>query len=147
MTYDNRFKIRVAVILPMQGQLLVCQQNQHPFWVLPGGTLEPGEGVEACAIREVQEEMGLTITLSKLLYVTDWITPTRQVHELYFLGVHQAGQLQQGREANIQQVQLVDPLNLPDKRPLQPALVAQALQQHWPTGFVHVQGHILGTYR
>ena len=146
MSYDSRFKIRVAIILPMQGQLLVCQQNQHPFWVLPGGTVEPGEGVEACAIREMQEEVALTIAVEKLLYITDWITPNRQVHELYFLGRYLSGQFEYGREANIQQLKLIDPVNGQLDMPLQPALVAEAIKRDWTNSFASVQGLVLGTY-
>ncbi len=34
-------------------------------WVLPGGHIDPGEGFEECAIREVFEETGIQIEMDK----------------------------------------------------------------------------------
>jgi 8-oxo-dGTP diphosphatase len=131
--------------LPMAEGLLLCQQNNYPFWVLPGGTLEPGEGIAACAIREMQEEAGLTITLDKLLYVADWVTPTHQVHEVYFLGRYASGVLQTDAVENIQRLQCVTPAQL-DTLTLQPACVAQAIRRDWPQQFAHTQGQYLGVF-
>ena len=39
--------------------LLLVKRGGHPFkdhWALPGGFLQPGETIEECALREVQEE-------------------------------------------------------------------------------------------
>lgn len=52
----------VAVI--DKGRVLLIQRAQAPYsgmWTLPGGRLEPEEDAEACAIREVREELGLSV--------------------------------------------------------------------------------------
>lgn len=54
-------------IFRTDGRLLLQQRShkkdQHPLcWECVGGHLGPGETYDACAIREAQEELGLTIT-------------------------------------------------------------------------------------
>ena len=47
-----------------RGRVLLIQRAFEPFaglWTLPGGRREPGETIEATAIREVREELGLAV--------------------------------------------------------------------------------------
>lgn len=89
------FKIRVGVVVvDAQNRLLLARQNNRPFWVLPGGTLEPGETIGQCAVREILEESGLQITLGSLLFVSDFFPASgRQVLDVVFLGHLQGGTL------------------------------------------------------
>ena len=44
-------------------------EQQH--WSLPGGTLEHGETISSCLVREMKEETGLDIKVKDLLYICD----------------------------------------------------------------------------
>jgi ADP-ribose pyrophosphatase YjhB (NUDIX family) len=51
-----------SVALVRRSEVLLVQRARAPsagLWTLPGGRLEPGEDAEACAVREVREELGL----------------------------------------------------------------------------------------
>jgi 8-oxo-dGTP pyrophosphatase MutT (NUDIX family) len=46
-----------GMVLNTQGDVLMI--FRRGFWDLPKGKIEPGESIEKCALREVQEETGL----------------------------------------------------------------------------------------
>ena len=53
-----------SVALVRDGKVLLIKRAYAPYkglWTLPGGRLEPGETIEQCAIREIVEEIGVTI--------------------------------------------------------------------------------------
>ncbi|MEU7149753.1 NUDIX hydrolase [Streptomyces sp. NPDC045456] len=57
-----------------QGSYLLVQPTYKPGWDLPGGMVEANESPEEAAMREVKEELGLTVRLLGLL-VVDWVPP------------------------------------------------------------------------
>ncbi|MDX2084425.1 MAG: NUDIX domain-containing protein [Candidatus Melainabacteria bacterium] len=93
-TPKQGFKVRVGVVVVVEKQLLLVRQNGRPFWVLPGGTLEPGEGLADCAIRELKEEIDWDISVTQLLGVADFITPSgKQTVDVFFMGHYHRGPL------------------------------------------------------
>ncbi len=71
MTVKPRLRRSARVLLfDPGGDLLlirfVAEQDEQPFvfWVTPGGEVEPGETDLAAAERELQEELGLRLTLT-----------------------------------------------------------------------------------
>ena len=49
---DMDFGVRVGVVIERSGALLLVRHekpDRDPYWVLPGGRLEPGETIPACA--------------------------------------------------------------------------------------------------
>jgi 8-oxo-dGTP pyrophosphatase MutT (NUDIX family) len=73
LSFDNMDKKRIIAA----GGLVTNEKNdllmifRKGFWDLPKGKLDIGESIEACAIREVQEETGLkAIHLGKFITIT-----------------------------------------------------------------------------
>jgi len=63
-------KIAAGVVFPYDGGILLVQRAIEPAygkWVFPGGYVDRGETLEAAALREVREESGLDVRLTRLL--------------------------------------------------------------------------------
>ena len=57
-----------------RGKILVLYKNyrnKYKGWVLPKGTVEPGEAHEDTAIREVREESGANVRIGRTLQIPD----------------------------------------------------------------------------
>lgn len=66
-----------AVVLNESGEVLLLKRADREQWALPTGTVERGEPVEEAISREVQEEIGLQITVDQLTGV--YSHPKQQV--------------------------------------------------------------------
>ncbi len=93
------FGVRVAVVVEREGALLLVRHqkpDRDPYWVLPGGRLEPGETIPECAGRELAEETGLTAGFSGVLYVSEFLREGRHT-----IDVVVRMELQRGGEAKL----------------------------------------------
>lgn len=89
----NPYKIVVALkgFIVNEGKVLIVQREKDDeigggTWECVGGKIEFGEDLETALLREVQEEVGLSVTVEKILYATTFKTePTRQVVILTYL--------------------------------------------------------------
>ena len=67
--YRNPFPT-VDIIIEVAGGIVLIERKNPPHgWAIPGGFLDWGESVEACAVREAEEETGLVVRLEELFYV------------------------------------------------------------------------------
>lgn len=57
-------RISAAAAIVRERRILLCKRSQHErrypgHWTLPGGKIEPGQGLEETVEREVREETGM----------------------------------------------------------------------------------------
>lgn len=60
-----------ALFLDSAGRVLIVEPTYKDHWEIPGGMIEAGETPGEACVREVAEELGLTVRLGRLL-VVDW---------------------------------------------------------------------------
>ena len=69
----------VAAIIHKDGAYFATQRGYGEFegmWEFPGGKIEPGESRESALKREIQEELGIDITIDKFISTTDYDYPS-----------------------------------------------------------------------
>lgn len=67
MTYPTKRMASGALILNNAKQILVVKPHYLKGWLLPGGIVEENESPKAACIREVTEEIGLSLVIGRLL--------------------------------------------------------------------------------
>ena len=64
----NSIKPAAAVALfDAEGRILLLRRKDNDKWTMPGGTMDFGESLGQCAVREVREETGFEIDISGLI--------------------------------------------------------------------------------
>ncbi|MDK1474727.1 NUDIX domain-containing protein [Streptomyces sp. 549] len=58
-----------------EDRVLLVDPTYKPGWEFPGGVVEPGEAPARAGVREVAEELGLTLDREPQLLVIDWEPP------------------------------------------------------------------------
>lgn len=99
MEKDRIVRVGVAVILVRDGKVLLGKRkgsHGQGMWGFPGGHVEYGETPEVCAIREVYEETGLTITSPRTGSYTNTIftSSEKQYITLFFIADAPSGEPQ-----------------------------------------------------
>ena len=80
-------------------RVLLVHRPRYEDWSFPKGKLDPGETVEQAALREVEEETGLTCRIVRKLAVFRYDYRTRNKGQLrpkvvhYFLMEHVSGEI------------------------------------------------------
>ena len=132
-------KLRVGVVVFHQDRLLLLRQNNRDFWVLPGGTVEGHESLEEAAVREMLEETALSISIRRLLWVSDFIpknAPSNgHVVDIVFWGSITGGTLSTVLTENINEMRWVSKAELSETDPncitLQPRKIEALILTHW----------------
>jgi 8-oxo-dGTP diphosphatase len=83
-----------AAIIERSGRILVTRRDpaKHMggLWEFPGGKREPGESIEACLRRELDEELGIRVHVGARAAIVPWAYPERRVL-LHFFRCRLAG--------------------------------------------------------
>ncbi len=72
--YPDRPFVGVGAVIVEAGRVLLVKRRFEPLagqWSLPGGAVDLGETLEACVIREIQEETGLEVMPGPVIEVLD----------------------------------------------------------------------------
>jgi len=66
-------RVRALLITPDGGLMTIrrVRPGQDPYWVLPGGGVENGEGLEAALERELREEVAADAEIHSLIYILE----------------------------------------------------------------------------
>ena len=80
----KRFSIATKGLIFYKGLFLIIKRSEKctdtpSTWEVPGGTMEIGETVEECLLREIKEEVGLSVGIIRYLY--SWKIPRNETHE------------------------------------------------------------------
>ncbi|MDY6897325.1 MAG: 8-oxo-dGTP diphosphatase MutT [Cyanobacteriota bacterium] len=109
--------IGVAVIWNDKKQILIDRRRPEGamggLWEFPGGKIEPGETIEECIKREIDEELAIDIEIGEHLITIDHtytdLRVTLTVHECHHLqGVPQALECDEIRWVNLEQLEQFD---------------------------------------
>ncbi|GAA1810695.1 NUDIX hydrolase [Luedemannella flava] len=73
-----------ALFTDEAGRVLLVRPTYKPHWDIPGGYVEPGESPRTACIREVHEELTLSIQAGEHL-VTDWAPALGEGDKLLFI--------------------------------------------------------------
>lgn len=64
-------KIIVSALIKKDGKFLLVKEvleSKKPYWIIPGGGVNFGESLKEALKREIKEEVGLDIEISKFLF-------------------------------------------------------------------------------
>lgn len=102
---EQRPYVGVGVLISKEKRVLLIRRSSahgEGTWSPPGGHLEYGESPQECAIREAQEEAGVTIAHPVFRAITNDVFETEQRHYLtvWMEGTYAAGKptVQSSRE-------------------------------------------------
>ncbi|MGH7369616.1 MAG: NUDIX hydrolase [Candidatus Methylomirabilaceae bacterium] len=76
--YPDRPILAVGAVVVKDGKVLLTKRAEEPhrgLWTLPGGVVQPDEGLEAAVERELAEECGIEIAVDAVAEVVEQKIP------------------------------------------------------------------------
>jgi 8-oxo-dGTP diphosphatase len=149
MASNYCYKVRLGVVLIHDHKILLVRQNNRPFWVFPGGTLEVEEGLEECAVREMKEEVNLNVSIEKVLYLADFMHTSpegmRHTIDIFMLARYETGTPMMTVDENLNEMGF---FTLEEFREMavEPSVAADRIIIDWPRQFLDANGLYIGKY-
>ena len=89
-------RIVVTAAVVRRGDAFLVTRRQkgvhlEGYWEFPGGKCDPGETLDACLVREIQEELDTAVIVGRELLATEHEYPERIV-ELHFMNCELTGE-------------------------------------------------------
>lgn len=113
----NLFPVVAVALTDAQGRVLIAQRpfdKEHGgLWEFPGGKIEPGESPEAALVRELREELGVTVAPEHLEPLT-FSSAGRGTRHLLLLLYRCAAWQGEARALDAAAIRWVKPETLPD---------------------------------
>ena len=88
-------RISAGAIVERDGRILMVRHRRpgrYDFWVCPGGGVQGDEPLLHAAVREVREESGLEVRVSRLLYVEELFNPECRHVKFWFAARYVGGE-------------------------------------------------------
>lgn len=83
LNQNDLIRVAAGVLEDTSGHILIAQRlpgtHSAGWWEFPGGKIEPGEQPLQALIRELDEELGITVTEARLLTDFQYSYPDRTV--------------------------------------------------------------------
>ena len=149
-TGDVLFNFRVAGVALDGDQVMLHRAEMDDFWALPGGRVRPTETSEQALVREMQEELDVTVRVERLLWIVEnffeYDSQRYQELGLYFLmafpedsGLYEKRDVYEGREEGLKLFFQWYPLDTLDQIRILPSFLSTGLRSipDAPTHIVH----------
>ena len=66
---NQKFNYRVCAMIISENRLLAMHDERSPYFYLPGGRVKMGETAEHAVVREIWEELGVTLKIARPLWL------------------------------------------------------------------------------
>ncbi|MBN1153458.1 NUDIX hydrolase [candidate division KSB1 bacterium] len=145
---NNVFRYRSVAVAIKDGCVLIHKQADTDYWSLPGGRCEFHETSAETIAREMEEELGEKITVTRLLWVSEnfYSTKRHKYHEVafyYLIEFDDRSPLMDlsathiGHESHVKLIFAWRPINKLDAVNLKPDFLIRGLQ-HIPEQIEHI---------
>lgn len=104
----NSIRPSAGTFVTRNGRVLLIRRSDNGNWSMPGGAQDPGESLTTTAIRETQEETGVTVRITGLVgiftdpkHVVHYTSndEVRQEFTVIYRAAYQAGTLKNSDES------------------------------------------------